>query len=69
MEGRFIQKDPIGISGGINLYSYAQNNPINYKDPSGMSMIGDLYDWYKWGSDAAVVHKLANQIAKGCSSY
>jgi RHS repeat-associated protein len=30
MEGRFIQKDPIGFAGGINLYSYVGNNPLNY---------------------------------------
>ena len=34
---RFIQKDPLGISDGLNLYSYVGNNPLNYIDPSGTS--------------------------------
>jgi RHS repeat-associated protein len=34
--GRFIQKDPIGILGGINVYTYAGNNPVTYMDPEGL---------------------------------
>lgn len=36
--GRFIQKDPVGIAGGDNLYAYAANNPVNYIDPEGLAI-------------------------------
>lgn len=36
MEGRFIQKDPIAIAGGINLYAYVEQDPVNWIDPLGL---------------------------------
>jgi RHS repeat-associated protein len=33
--GRFVSEDPIGIAGGTNLYGYANQNPVNFGDPSG----------------------------------
>ena len=35
--GRFLNEDPIGIVGGINLYQYTDNDPADLLDPSGLS--------------------------------
>lgn len=34
--GRFISEDPIGFYGGINLYSYVENQPQRFADPFGL---------------------------------
>ena len=34
--GRWLSKDPIGISGGLNQYVAFGNNPVNFRDPLGL---------------------------------
>jgi RHS repeat-associated protein len=37
--GRWLNRDPIEEEGGVNLYDYCDNDPVNLNDPSGQSVI------------------------------
>jgi len=40
--GRFVQRDPIGLSGGVNVYMYCAANPLPGVDPRGTDR------WVEW---------------------
>lgn len=40
--GTFLQKDPIGITGGLNTYRYCECDPINGLDPEGLDSINNV---------------------------
>ena len=56
--GRFISKDPSGIVNGLNEYVALNNNPVNFRDPTGEAAI-EAYDYW---SDVAVAGQDAGGV-------
>jgi RHS repeat-associated protein len=66
MMGRFLSEDPIGIAGGLNLYAYADNDPIGGRDPSGLSSC--RYESGRDGSRTAIcTYTVQDCIVQGTS--
>jgi RHS repeat-associated protein len=50
--GRWLSKDPIRFEGGdTNLYGYVMNDPINFKDPTGLRSVGEFINDVKKAAD------------------
>ena len=46
--GRWLTRDPLQEAGGINLYGFVQNNPVNWIDPWGLDSSSG--SWTFWQS-------------------
>ncbi len=57
--GRWLTRDPLGEAGGLNLYAFVGNNPVNWVDPWGESPIGCIIKLTKTGAK-----KVANIFTK-----
>jgi RHS repeat-associated protein len=57
--GRFTQEDPIGLAGGLNLYGFADSDPINFSDPFGLCPACVAYAAFEVGSSLYDAYDLA----------
>ncbi|URL59853.1 RHS repeat-associated core domain-containing protein [Luteibacter flocculans] len=55
VSGRYVQSDPLGLTGGISTYIYASGNPLTSFDASGLT---DL-NLFKPGSPPSTTSKPA----------
>jgi RHS repeat-associated protein len=69
--GRFLQTDPIGYDGGLNLYWYCRNNPWTLTDPQGEDTIGPagttltvgaIVEWTTWLTFPTVIGLNAHEM-------
>ncbi|MDR3710996.1 MAG: RHS repeat-associated core domain-containing protein [Capsulimonadaceae bacterium] len=58
--GRWLTRDPIGYAGGINVYAYCGNDPVDGADPWGLD--GQWYDRLKQTVDAWVNRRKAANV-------
>jgi RHS repeat-associated protein len=61
--GRFTQEDPIGLAGGLNLYGFANGDPVSYSDPYGLSAQGNC-EPFCTGLDVALLAADINDIRR-----
>ena len=63
--GRFLSEDPIGIEGGLNLYAYVGDDPVNGSDPTGLRQVCDRYIVTTWatrdGKKVAIINRYTYQ--------
>jgi RHS repeat-associated protein len=60
--GRYLTPDPIGLTGGINLYLYTLNNPTNRIDKYGLEVIDPDFGFPNFQPSPVNIGKLVTGV-------
>ena len=65
---RWLNRDPLGERGGLNLYGYVENNPMSFVDP--LSKCRSLLLTLRWGlgTDGTCRASCAYSILARCTT-
>lgn len=66
---RWLSKDPIGISGGLNQYVFCGNNPINFTDAFGLRWFGGGDDGWTVGRRGTIVSDQEGGLGRVLEQY
>jgi RHS repeat-associated protein len=61
--GRFITRDPIRWDGGVNLYGYCENNPVDRVDPDGLR-----FDYSKVPGQEPALRRMIQELRQSKST-
>ena len=67
--GKWLNRDPIGEAGGLNLYGYAGGNSVNFTDPSGLIIpVGPILIGAFEGAIVSAADDAAGQVLNSSSN-
>jgi len=61
--GRLVQRDPIGLAGGLDVYVYAFGNPLVDLDPDGRLSLAQVFLNLTGGPRNTYLDRLGNRLA------